>query len=199
LVEATSLFSTAWSDPGADTFDGTNIFPDGVPNPNFRAGITSVDTMEHAFAAPGCNKSVSVTIDDDDGGSDSASTSISVGSAEFLPPMTNQHMTDRIGNRSVLPVRIRVLDCAGNPVGGLSPTIELVAGDRTQATDDISASIAVGSVSAADTDGVMRPSGDAYMYNMAIDLPQTNADYTVIIRPYGAGSSATLRHKIHAL
>jgi hypothetical protein len=96
-------------------------------------------------------------------------------------------------------VKVQILDCTGQPVTGLSPAIRLVEGDQTAATDDTLATITPNSVSAADTTGVMRSADGGYIYNLSVNLPKVNTDYTVIIYPYGTGTpSQTLRHVIQA-
>jgi hypothetical protein len=127
-----------------------------------------------------------------------------VGTGSFLAPMTNQPVTDQLKNGQVLPVKVSIVDCYGKPILGLLPTIALKAGDQTIGVDDTTpATIAVGSVSSADADGVMRQASDGtYIYNMKVNfatntLPVT---YTVVIAPFGTGSSypaaQTLRHRI---
>ena len=63
-------------------------------------------------------------------------------------------------------------------------------------------SITPTSVSNADTTGVMRSSGSdgSYIYNLSINLPKLNTDYTVVVYPYGNGSPTgpTLRHVLQA-
>jgi hypothetical protein len=111
--------------------------------------------------------------------------------------MTNQPVTNKLKNGQVLPVKVQILDCTGQPVTGLSPAIRLVEGDQTATTDDTLATITPNSVSAADTTGVMRSADGGYIYNLSVNLPKVNTDYTVIIYPYGTGTpSQTLRHVI---
>ena len=40
--------------------------------------------------------------------------------------------------------------------------------------------------------------GGDYMYNMAVNLPKLNTDYTVVIYPYGTSSPVQLGHVIQA-
>jgi hypothetical protein len=119
--------------------------------------------------------------------------------------MTNQPVTDQLKNGQVLPVKVSITDCIGAPITGLSPKIELRAGDQTdEVIDNAVDTIATVSVSAADTTGQMRQASDGtYIYNMKVNVPanQLNTPFTVVITPnIGAGyaSTITLRHKITA-
>jgi hypothetical protein len=132
-------------------------------------------------------------VSDDEGGFDTATTTIHVGSGTFQPPMTNQPVTDKLKNGQVLPVKVHITDCNGVGSTGLTPAIRLVQGDTTPQTDDSTAMITPGSVSAADTTGYMRSQGNGdYMYNMAINLPKLNQDFTVIVYPYATGTPVVL-------
>ena len=85
----------------------------------------------------------------------------------------------------------------------LTPAIRLLTGDLTPTTDDSTDVITPGSVSAADTTGVMRLSASdgTYIYNLSVNLPKLNTDYTVIVYPYASGTNlgiAKLAHVIQA-
>ena len=116
--------------------------------------------------------------------------------------MTNQPVTDKLRNGQVLPVKVEIKDCNGNPVTNLQPAIQLKKGDLTQGVgDDSVVAITPESVSSADTSGVMRLADSHYQYNMRVNVPASdlNVDYTVIVYPYGlATTSQTLRHVIRA-
>src|SRR3989440_5790180 len=115
--------------------------------------------------------------------------------------MTNQPVTNKLKNGQVLPVKIQITDCSGVGQNNLTPAIRLIEGDQTTIPDDSVVQITPNSVSNADTTGVMRSSGSdgSYIYNMNVNLP-LNADYTVVIYPYGNGATTgpTLRHVIQA-
>jgi hypothetical protein len=166
--------------------------------------IGKIQTNSHVFGSPGC-KTASVTVTDKDGGSDTASTTIHVGSGTFQPPMTNQPVTDKLKNGQTLPVKVHITDCSGVGATGLTPAIRLVQGDTTPQTDDGTTQITIpGSVSSADTTGFMRSQGGGdYMYNMAVNLPKLNQDWTVVVYPYAGGTplqlgSVQLGHVIQA-
>jgi hypothetical protein len=157
------------------------------------------------FTSVGCAHTGTATVTDKDGGVGTASATVRVGGGAFLPPMTNQPVTDQLKNGQVLPVKVSLTDCNGAPINGLTPKIELRAGDQTdEVIDNAVATLAATSVSAADTTGQMRQSGDGtYIYNMRVNVPtnQLNMPFTVVITPsLGAGyaSTITLRHKIIA-
>src|SRR4051795_11034761 len=122
-----------------------------------------------------------------------------IGTGAFQPPMTNQPVTDKLKNGQVLPVKVHVNDCAAAAATTLTPTIRLLKGDLTPQNDDGTTTITPTSASSADTTGVMRSMGGGdYMYNMQVNLPTLNADYTVVVYPYGTGSAAQLGHVIQA-
>src|SRR5205823_13955887 len=121
----------------------------------------------------------------------------------FLPPMTNQPVTNKLKNNQVLPVKIQITDCNGVGQNNLVPAIRLGAGDQTTTSDDALVSITPPSVSNADTTGVMRSSGSdgSYIYNMNVNLPKMNTDYTIEVFPYwtsGTPSGPSMRHVIQA-
>jgi PKD repeat protein len=197
-----SLFTTNFTDPGmADTFKADFTYQDGSPTNETLSAFTSGRQNSHTFAANsvGC-KTASVKVTDKDGGYDTASTIVHVGSGAFQPPMTNQPVTDKLKNGQTLPVKVHISDCNGAGATGLAPVIRLLTGDITPQTDDSTATITIpNSVSAADTTGIMRSQGGGdYMYNMAVNLPKLNQDYTVVIYPYGTSSSIQLGHVIQA-
>jgi hypothetical protein len=193
-----STLTTEFTDPGSDTWTGLFNYTDGSPLTETISGFTSGSTRSHAFASPGC-KTATVKVTDDEGGSDTASTPVQVSTGAFQPPMTNQPVTDKLKNGQVLPVKVHVNDCAGSPVTTLTPAIRLVKGDLTPQSDDATVAITPTSSSAADTTGVMRSAGGGdYIYNMQVNLPQMNADYTVVVYPYGTSSPMELGHVIQA-
>ncbi|HEY3310541.1 MAG TPA: FG-GAP-like repeat-containing protein [Anaerolineales bacterium] len=204
LTFTPSIFTTYFTDQGRfDTWLATFSYPDGTPLAKTVSPFTSGDKEQHQFATTGCNKLVSVTVRDDDGGADTATTTVSVGKAGFLAPLTNQPFTDRLRNGQVLPVKVQITDCNGVPVSGLIPAIRLVAGDQTSTVDDGTDTIIPQSTAAADASGVMRYVDGYYLYNLKVAVPKLNADYTIIIYPYATSpttlvTTQTLRHVIQA-
>jgi hypothetical protein len=194
-----TLFTTNFTDPGSDTFTGAFTYQDGSPLTETIGSFGTGQQNTHQFAGSvGC-KTASVKVTDDDGGSDTATTTIHVGSGTFQPPMTNQPVTDKLKNGQTLPVKVHITDCNGVGATGLTPAIRLVQGDTTPQADSTTEVITPGSVSAADTTGIMRSQGGGdYIYNMAVNLPKLNQNYTVVIYPYGTSSSVQLGHVIQA-
>jgi PKD domain len=203
----TSRFTTNFTDPSsADTFKADFSYQDGSPLTETLGAFTPASASftngrqnTHEFAKTvGC-KTASVKVSDDDGGYDTATTTVHIGSGAFQPPMTNQPVTDKLKNGQVLPVKVHITDCSGAGALGLNPAIRLVQGDSTPQNDDTTATITPGSVSSADTTGIMRSQGGGdYMYNMRVDLAKLNQDFTVVIYPYGTSSPIQLGHVIQA-
>jgi PKD repeat protein len=198
-ASAYSVFTTMFDDPGTeDTHSADLEYQDGTPLTQTVSPFVSGQAVQHRFASAGCDKWAKVKVSDDDGDYDTAETTVDVGTGTFLPPMTNQPVTDRLKNGQVLPVKIRVGGCDGLGLTNLEPTIKLVAGDQTAVAEETTALIDPASVSAADTTGVMRHLGGGdYIYNMKVQLP-LNTKYTVVIYPYGGTSGPRLAHLLEA-
>jgi hypothetical protein len=205
LVVASSVFTTNFSDPGVVDYPWTASYSwsDGGSSsqqlPTNSGNATSHSfNASHSFASPGCALSQSVTVSDKDGGSDSASTSINVGSAGWLPPLTNQPVTDKLKNGQVLPVKLYVKDCAGVANMSLTPVIQLAKGDLTATADDATDMITISSVSAADSGTYMRAADGFYIYNLRISVASGDLgkDFTIIVYPYGTSDKTSVRHVI---
>jgi hypothetical protein len=198
LAFMTSVISTFFTDPGADApWVNLLTFSDGGTESG--SGNASPIILNHKFTTPGC-KTVTSRITDKDGAYDTfGPTPVNVGTGEFLPPITNTPVTNKLKNGQVLPVKVKLTDCNGAPVTGLNPAIALKKGDLTSVGDDSIVAITPGSVSNADTTGIMRSSGDgSYIYNMNVNIT-LNTDYTLIVYPFGLGSSTQyLAHVIQA-
>ena len=88
---------------------------------------------------------------------------------------------------STVPVRVRITDCSGSPVPGLSPTVgtQLVSSANPSAGID-----EVTSTSGADTGSTMRFDGGQYMYNLATkSLADGSAQYLMYVREASAGQT----------
>jgi hypothetical protein len=202
----TGSWAGSFTDPGVNDDPWTATFAwGGVNDPSqtktYGASDPKTFSVRPNFTSAGCGLTGSVTVTDKDGASGSDAKTVSVGTGEFMPPMTNQPVTDKLKNGQVLPVKVRIADCNGNPIAGLSPSIVLKEGDLTsEVSDNTIDPITVTSVSAADTTGVMRAADGFYIYNLRVNVPRLNTPYTVIITPNIGGypSSMTLRHKIIA-
>jgi hypothetical protein len=206
LAFTPSTFNGTFTDPGTlDTHTAVLNWGTGEGSTSLALGpnVLALSTT-HQFATPGCNKPVAVSVTDDDTGSATQGTTVNVGSGAFLAPMTNQPLTDKLKNGQVLPVKVRITDCSGNPVTNLTPAVRLMDGDQTPLADDGSDVLPIASVSAADTSGWMRLADGNYLYNMKVQVAKLNTDYTVIVYPYAnqatgnLNGSLTLRHVIQA-
>jgi hypothetical protein len=205
LVFMTSTISTFFTDPGSgDTWTNLLTFSDGGTekgtSPTAQGGDEYKFTLTHTFAVPGCKTVMSKVTDDDLGSDTFGPTTVNVGTGEFLPPMTNTKVTNKLKNGQVLPVKIKLTNCNGVAITNLSPTIIMKEGDLTTgAPDDLVQPITVDSVSGADTTGVMRSVDSSYIYNMRVNVAKLNQDYTIIIYPFGLGdTSQSIRHVIQA-
>ena len=198
LAFAPSTFTTDFTDPGTpDTHKADFTWSSGLPSSQTVSPFVTGQKVVHTFAA-GCNRTATVQVTDDDGGSDTKSTSVSVGTGSWLPPLADQPISDKLKNGQVLPVKVRIADCNGVPVTGLTPVIQLVKGDQTAVNDDGAELITISSVSSADTGTTMRQVDSQYMYNLRVNVASADLgkDFTIIIYPYGTGSPQTLRHVI---
>jgi hypothetical protein len=200
----TGTFTYSFSDPG--TIDNpwvVNFNWNGYADPVTQTLATQGGPFNARpqFQTAACGVKATVKVTDKDGGYGTLmSAAVNVGSGAFLAPMTNQPVTDQLKNGQVLPVKVTLKDCLGNPINGLSPAITLKVGDLTDQNDNSTTSITPDSVSSADTTGVMRAQSDGtYMYNMKVNIAVGQA-YTVVITPNipGYAQTLTLRHKIIA-
>jgi hypothetical protein len=185
-------WSADWSWDGTADPSAHQTYPaNGTDTHNF--------TQSHQYTTAGCNHTGTVKVTDKDGGSDTKTITVGVGSGAFLPPVTNTPVTNKLKNGQVLPVKIQITDCNGAGVNNLSPSIRLVQGDQTSVPDDSVVPITPTSSSAADTTGVMRSAGSdgSYIYNMNVNIP-LNTDYTIVVYPYGGTTGPTLKHVIQA-
>ena len=182
------------------TFTGSATDPSA---PDVAAGFTwAFDTgsgydafggnpLVTSFAACG-TYTVSAKARDKDGGISVPATApaVHVYNGSLLPPLQAGAFNVVQRGRTV-PVKITV-GCGGF-LSGLRPAISLRAGDFDPTVDPSDPSYVVpDSSSNADTGGVMRQSGDQYVYNLAVPSnAASGALYTVLMRPFG-GASPTL-------
>ncbi len=200
LVFAPSTFKTDFTDPGTpDTHKADFTWASGAPLTQAVSPFVTGQKVDHTFAA-GCNRTATVKVTDDDGNSDTKSTSVNVGTGTWLPPLADQPVSDKLRNGQVLPVKVKITDCNGVAVTGLTPVIQLLKGDLTSVNDDGAEVITIASVSAADTGTTMRESSGSYMYNLRVNVAsaELNQDFTIIVSPYGTGSPQSMRHVIVA-
>jgi hypothetical protein len=190
-------FATAtisYSDPGwLDTFSATFSWGDGattagsiVTSENGEPYATGTFTASHTYAVGCVSAAPSVVVTDDDGGS-----------ASYTYPGGIQHYTvafqapiqdgarNIVKQGNVIPVKLMITDCSGNPVLGKTLSIGYVQGDVYDDADAGSLTL-VDTVSAADTSGFMRQVDSKYMYNLATKTLSPNMPYTVVVRDFTA-------------
>ncbi|MDP2349997.1 MAG: PxKF domain-containing protein, partial [Chloroflexota bacterium] len=170
----------SWTDPGAsDTFTGSINWGDGSKEDS--SATSSVNTS-HTYAAGAYT--ISVTVTDDDGGSDSDTASVSLlyNVSGVLQPVNNtqaQQAPSIFKYGSTIPVKIQVTDCNRVAVAGLAPTISVkkLTGSTPTGTDET-----IVSTSSADTGTTMRWSDPQYIYNLATkSLADSTATYRISI------------------
>src|SRR5215208_6420072 len=168
-VDTTAGFSWQWSKDGGAYAAGSNPFS------------TSFSTCG--------SHSVSAKATDKDNGTSAAvsSDSVNVYNASFAPPVDASPYINTAQKGKVIPVKISV-SCNGN-IANLSPSIQLLSGDKTDGSETISDEIETYSVSSADTTGVMRAADGGYIYNLRVP-DVANAYYTVRVNAFG-GSNAS--------
>jgi hypothetical protein len=138
--------------------------------------------------------SLTVTVADDDGGADQAGTAgnvaVQYAMSRILAPMNADGSSIwRFG--ATIPVKVRITDCAGMPVGDLEPTVasQLRSGDRPLGEVNEATS-----TSAADMGSTMRydPFAGQYMFNFSTSrFEDGTATYFMYVRePHSLGSNA---------
>jgi hypothetical protein len=165
-----------------DTFTGSIDWGDGSAGDSFSSSAVSTS---HTYTA--ATYTITVAVSDEDGtGTDSTATgsvSLLYAASGVLQPVndTQAHQDPSIFKYgSTLPVKIRVTDCSGTVVSGLSPQIAVkkISGS-TPATgvDEV-----ISSTSGADTGTTMRYADGLYIYNLATkSLADTSATYEIRI------------------
>ena len=83
---------------------------------------------------------------------------------------------------NVIPVKLLLTNCTGQPVLGRTLSIGYVQGDVYDDADAGRPRACPDSVSNADTTGFMRQVDGKYMYNLATKTMKVNLPYTVVIR-----------------
>jgi hypothetical protein len=164
------------TDPGtADTFAWS--FDGGVGSPG---DLTTTFTRSYATCG---SHTLTATVTDDDGGSDTATsaTSVAVADATMLPPLRDGARMLTAG--SVVPVKVWV-GCDGVFWSGLHPTVAIAGGGTIGPA-----------VSADGSDDVMREVEGAYLFNLRIPdaigaaALRTGDRLTIVVAPFGAGGA----------
>ena len=175
----------SWTDVGtADTHTATVDWGDNSTDSTF---TTSPVSTSHSYAAGGPYV-ITVTVEDDDGGSDS-DTSAATGfsflynASAILQPVNdtrNGQPTSLFKYGSTIPVKVSITDCNGAPVTGLAPQIRVTKLNGSTPASGIDE--AIFSTSGADSGTTMRYSDPLYIYNLATkSLADSSATYRITI------------------
>jgi hypothetical protein len=168
-VDTTAGFSWQWSKDGGAYAAGSNPF-----------STSFADCGSHSVSAKATDK---------DNGTSAAVSSgnVNVYNASFAPPVDIAPYVNTVQKGRVIPVKISV-SCNGN-IANLSPSIQLLTGDKTEGNETTADEVETYSVSSADTGQVMRTIDGGYIYNLRVP-DVANAYYTVRVNPFG-GSNAS--------
>ena len=130
---------------------------------------------------------------DKDGGTSAPfsanTTTVSVSEGHFRPPL-NEGMYNATQKGQIIPVKITV-GCGLTNLTGLTPSIQLLNGDKSASTESGTDAIETYSVSSADTTGFMRSVDGGYLYNLAIPTSisgkalQAGDFLTIRVNPFG--------------
>jgi Thrombospondin type 3 repeat/Cadherin-like domain/PKD domain len=171
------------TDPASEANDpitGEIVWGDGTSTTISGRSISE----SHPYLAAG-TFTITVTVNDGDGGSDSKTQAVSLlyNVTGVLQPVNdtqakNDPSVFKYG--STIPVKIRVTDCSGLTVTGLSPQIAVrkIAGSTPPSGVDET----IASTSGADTGTTLRYSDGIYIYNLATkSLADASATYEILI------------------
>ncbi len=151
-------------------------------------------SRQHTYALAGVY-TASITVTDDDGGvgSTTASVTVNYNTSGILPPI-NPDGTSVFKYKSTIPVKVQFTDCNGAIPTNLTPTIKLTLVAGTTPGLEINEPK---STSAADTPGVMRFSGNQYIYNLATKpLPDPSGTYRITIAVPLTGQTVTVNFSL---
>jgi hypothetical protein len=191
LYTGVASASVSFSDPGwldVVTADFSGIADPAITTAGPGLGpdpLTGSFSTSQTFS--GCvTGAISVRVSDDDGGyfdrQFAAADTLGVRSLAFEAPLKEgTRNIAKLGN--VIPTKLTVLDCHGQPVQGLTLTIRLVRGDITGEPEVGDTVVDAASGSAADTGSQMRYQDDGfYMYNLATKGLATGVPFTIQVR-----------------
>lgn len=167
------------------TFVGTATDPSGADTAagfTWDLGPTSFDTCgSHTVTGTATDKDAGVS-------APFISAPVTVAGASYAAPLAEgARKVVRAGQ--VVPVRV-VIGCQGQSLGGLTPSIRLLAGDVDPATTADDPAVVVPATGATgDTSGLMRETGGAYVYNLRVPSAPSGSLFTVRVRPAATGGA----------
>ena len=188
---AVSLSGT-FADPGADAWtvevdwdhDGVTFAADSTVQETARAF-----TVATTFSSAGPHTAAVRVTDDDADASAPFSATNTFRIANRMSPLLSPFNTDGSSvwkHGSTIPVKVRIQDCAGDPVPGLAPKV----GTQLLSSADPEGGISEGvSTVAADTGNTMRfdATTGQYVFNFASRaLPDASASYLMFVREPGS-------------
>jgi len=186
-----SFSDPGWLDTVSATFNWAGVSAAGAPvgvGATPPGPLTGAFTGSHTFS--GCVAgAISVHVEDDNLGSFdhqfAPGNALGVYTASFLAPIKDgARNIAKLGN--VIPVKIQILDCHGNPVLDRTLTVLLANGYDLSEVTEGDLTIAA-SVSAADTGNQMRVADGFYIFNLATKGMKV-APFTIIIRDSATGT-----------
>lgn len=163
--------SAPFSDQGsADTHSSSIDWGDGSATTDTDPDTTPV-TGSHTYAANG-TYTASVTVTDDDGGSDTESAATGFATkntaSSIMQPINTNGTRSSFKVGQTIPVKITVTGCDGAAVTNLSPTVTLYKLDGVPNPGDVETPAATTA-----TNGLaMRWSDTQYIYNLSTKLSQ---------------------------
>ncbi len=179
--KSVSFAATATDPSSADTAAGFS-WRWAVDGGAFSAGPNPFVT---AFPTCGEHTVGARAVDKDGGVSEPVySEPVSVYEARFQAPL-DEGVYNTVQRGRVLAVRITV-GCGDENLPGLSPTIQLLKGDRTASREASPDAVETYSASVAETTGVMEPTEGGYIYNLRVPKDAESGDlFTIRVRPFG--------------
>jgi len=185
LANASVSFSDpGWLDVVSSDFSGIADSATASFGPAASGPLTGTFSTSQTYT--GCiSDAISVRVSDDDGDyfdhTFAAADTLGRYTATFKAPLKDGYRNiAKLGN--VIPVKIQVLDCHGLPVTDRTLTIRLIKGDTTDETEAGAVVLDATSVSAADTDNVMRLADGFYIYNLATKGLATGTPFTILVK-----------------
>jgi hypothetical protein len=183
-----SFSDAGWHDSHSALFDwGNGSTSSGTAGAGENAKPDATGSFSATYTYPvGCStlSARTATVTDDDNGSDTE-TLAPAGAIDHYTVTFEAPIKDGERNYAklgmVVPVKLRITDCNGNPVLGKALSIRTVQGNvYDESTAD--SEVITESVSNADTSGIMRQVDGKYMYNLSTKGLLSGKDYTIVIK-----------------